>query len=71
MAGILQTNFSNAFSLMENFDISLKFVRNWPIYRKSSLVQVLAQQWTDDKPPEPMMIQITSTAHFEVLVHNR
>ena len=35
--------FQMHFSLMENFDISLKFVRNWPIYRKSSLVQVLAQ----------------------------
>ena len=40
--------------------ISLKFVPNGPIDKKSALVQVMARRRTGDKPlPEPMLDEST------------
>ena len=64
MAAVLQTIFSDAFFMNEEFciliQISLKFVPKGQIDYKSALVQVLAWRRTGGRPlTEPMLTQLT------------
>ena len=64
MAAISQTTYSIAFTWMKNvrifIQILLKIVPKGSIENKSALVQVMAWNWTGDKPlPKPMLTQFS------------
>ena len=68
MAAILQTTFSNAFSLMKiyiSIKISLKFVPNVPINNIPTSVQVMAWRWPGDKPLSELMV-VSLLTHIRV-----
>ena len=59
MDAISQTTFSNAFSWMKMFKISLKFVPNGPINNIPAMVQIMACRRPGDKPlSEPMVVSL-------------
>ena len=63
MAAILQTTFSNAFSLMKMYDVDkyfTKFVPYGQINNIPALVQIMAWRHPGDKPlSEPVLTRFT------------
>ena len=57
MTSIFQVTFSNGFSSMKIYEVSLKFVPEGPNNNIPALVQIMASHWPGYKPlSEPMMI---------------
>ena len=64
---ILQTAFSNAFSLMKIYQFQVKFPKG-PINSIPALVQIMAWCWPSHKPlSEPMMIILLIRIYFTLL----
>ena len=65
MAAILADDNFKCIFLNENYRISLQIslkVPRSPVDKKAALVQVMAWDWTGDKPlPEPMLTHFTDT----------